>query len=120
MVIDREVGNWERFKNRRRVGSYTGLCPGQHSSGKTRLQTCVIRLRRTTPGSEPRWSKQPGDWCFQPNYKPVVKWRRILSNGALATGAARKKAIVAVARQLAVDLWQIERASCRERVYSSV
>ena len=40
---------------------------------------------------------------FQPNYKPVVKWRQIL-----ATGAARKKAIVAVARQLAVDLWRIK------------
>lgn len=44
---------------------------------------------------------------FQPNYKPVVKWRRILAKGALATGAARKKAIVAVGRQLAVDLWRI-------------
>ena len=44
---------------------------------------------------------------FQPNYKPVVKWRLILCKGALATGAARKKAIVAVARQLAVDLWRI-------------
>ena len=43
---------------------------------------------------------------FQPNYKPVVKWRKILAKGALATGAARKKAIVAVARQLAVDLWR--------------
>ena len=28
VVIDREIGNWERFKNRRQVGSYTGLCPG--------------------------------------------------------------------------------------------
>jgi hypothetical protein len=36
-----------------------------------------------------------------------VKWRSILAKGALATGAARKKAIVAVARQLAVDLWRI-------------
>ena len=36
---------------------------------------------------------------FQPNYKPIVKWRQILAKGALATGAARKKAIVAVARQ---------------------
>ena len=44
---------------------------------------------------------------FQPEYKPVVKWRRVLAKGALATGAARKKAIVAVARQLAVDLWRI-------------
>jgi len=30
-----------------------------------------------------------------------------LRKGALATKAARKKAIVAVARQLAVDLWRI-------------
>jgi hypothetical protein len=50
---------------------------------------------------------------FQPNYKPVVKWRAILSKGALATGAARKKAIVAVARQLAVDLWRIRTGRVR-------
>ena len=37
----------------------------------------------------------------------MVKWRRVLAKGALATGAVRKKAIVAVARQLAVDLWRI-------------
>ena len=35
------------------------------------------------------------------------KWRQTLAQGALATKAARKKAIVAVARQLAVDLWRI-------------
>ena len=50
---------------------------------------------------------------FQPNYKPVVKWRQILQKGALATGAARKKAIVAVARQLAVDLWRIRTGRLR-------
>ena len=44
---------------------------------------------------------------FQPNYRPVLKWRETLRKGALATKAARKKAIVAVARQLAVDLWRI-------------
>ena len=43
VVIDREVGDWHRFSNRRRVGSYTGLCPGEHSSGETRLQTCVTK-----------------------------------------------------------------------------
>ncbi len=36
-----------------------------------------------------------------------MKWRKILAKGALATGAARKKTIVAVARQLAVDLWRL-------------
>jgi transposase len=49
---------------------------------------------------------------FQPNYKPVIKWRRILAKGALATEAARKKAIVAVARQLAIDLWRIRTGRC--------
>lgn len=106
VVIDREIGNWERFVNRRQVGSYTGLCPGEYSSGKTRLQSCVTkhgnpRLRAALV--ELAWRLVR----FQPNYKPVVKWRQILQKGALATGAARKKAIVAVARQLAVDLWRI-------------
>src|SRR5438552_9022407 len=50
---------------------------------------------------------------FQPNYKPIVKWRQILAKGALATGAARKKAIMAVARQLAVDLWRIKTGRLR-------
>jgi transposase len=50
---------------------------------------------------------------FQPNYKPIVKWRQILAKGALATGAARKKAIVAVARQLAVDLWRVRTGRCK-------
>jgi transposase len=106
VVIDREIGNWNRFANRREVGSYTGLCPGEYSSGKTRVQGCVTkhgnpRLRAALV--ELAWRLVR----FQPNYKPVVKWRRILCKGALATGAARKKAIVAVARQLAIDLWRI-------------
>ena len=112
VVIDREIGNWERFKNRRSVGSYTGLCPGEHSSGNTRLQTCVTkhgnpRLRAALVETAWRLVR------FQPNYRPVVKWRETLSKGALATGAARKKAIVAVARQLAVDLWRIRTGRVR-------
>ena len=107
VVIDREVGNWNRFNNRRQVGSYTGLCPGEYSSGNTRLQSCVTkhgnpRLRAALV--ETAWRVVR----FQPNYKPVVKWRQTLAKGALATKAARKKAIVAVARQLAVDLWRIK------------
>src|SRR5439155_12045136 len=27
VLIDREIGSWTRFQNRRQVGSYTGLCP---------------------------------------------------------------------------------------------
>src|SRR5260370_6419519 len=88
VVIDREVGNWHRFSNRRRVGSYTGLCPGEYSSGDTRVQTCVTkngnpRLRAALVEAAWRLVR------FQPNYKPVVKWLHILAKGALATRAAR-------------------------------
>jgi transposase len=107
VIIDREIGDWHRFNNRRQIASYTGLCPGEYSSGNTRLQSCVTkhgnpRLRAALV--ELAWRLVR----FQPGYKAVRKWRAILSKGALATGAARKKAIVAVARQLAIDLWRIK------------
>jgi transposase len=78
----------------------------QNAAEPTRLQSCVTkhgnpRLRAALV--ELAWRLVR----FQPNYKPIVKWRATLVKGALATGAARKKAIVAVARQLAVDLWRI-------------
>ena len=76
VVIDREIGNWHRFNNRRQVGSYTGLCPGEYSSGNTRLQSCVTkhgnpRLRAALV--ELAWRLVR----FQPNYKPIVKWSAI-------------------------------------------
>ena len=112
VLIDREIGDWNRFNNRRQIASYTGLCPGEYSSGNTRLQSCVTkhgnpRLRAALV--ELAWRLVR----FQPDYHPVRKWRQILAKGALATGAARKKAIVAVARQLAVDLWRIKTGRLR-------
>jgi transposase len=112
VIIDREIGDWHRFRNRRQIANYTGLCPGEYSSGNTRLQSCVTkhgnpRLRAALV--ELAWRLVR----FQPNYHPVRKWRQILAKGALATGAARKKAIVAVARQLAVDLWRIKTGRLR-------
>ena len=116
VIIDREIGDWHRFNNRRQIASYTGLCPGEYSSGNTRLQSCVTkhgnpRLRAALV--ELAWRLVR----FQPHYKPVVKWRQILAKGALATGAARKKAIVAVARQLAVDLWRVRTGRCKPEVF---
>jgi transposase len=106
VIIDREIGNWHRFNNRRQIASYTGLCPSEYSSGNTRLQSCVTkhgnpRLRAALV--ELAWRMVR----FQPRYRAVRKWKERLSKGALTTGAARKKAIVALARQLAVDLWRI-------------
>jgi transposase len=47
VVLDREIGDWHRFNNRRQIASYTGLCPGEYSSGSTRLQSCVGQARQS-------------------------------------------------------------------------
>ena len=104
-VLDREIGDWSRFSNRRQIASYTGLCPGEHSSGGSRRQGSVTkhgnpRLRHTL--IETAWRLVR----FQPRYRAVRRWIAVLSAPA-RPAAARKKAIVAVARQLAVDLWRI-------------
>jgi transposase len=103
-VIEREVGDWRRFTNRRQVGSYTGLCGGISASGKSchllpitkhgnvRLRTALIELA---------WRLV----VWQPDGKLVKKWQPMLSRPAASKGA-RKKAIVAIARQVAVDLWR--------------
>lgn len=110
-VVSREVCDWRRFQNRRQVSSYTGLCPGEYSSGGKRMPGAVTkhgnpRLRAALV--ELAWRLVR----FQPQYPPVRKRLAILAKGAKATGAARKKAIVAVARQLAVDLWRWQTGQC--------
>lgn len=103
-VVEREVCDWNRFDNRRQVGSYTGLCGGVSGSGRithllpitkhgnVRLRTALIELA---------WRLV----VWQPGCKLVQKWWPILGNPR-ASKAARKKAIVAMARQMAVDLWR--------------
>jgi len=103
-TIEREVGDWHRFTNRRQVGSYTGLCGGVSASGQSvhllpitkhgnvRLRTALIELA---------WRLV----LWQRDCPLVQKWWKVLGNSK-ATKAARKKAIVAIARQMAVDLWR--------------
>ena len=111
VVMTREICSWERFKNRRAISSYTGLCPGEHSSGSKRVPGSVTkhgnpRLRAALVECAWRMVR------FQPNYPPVKKRLAVLGKGARATGAQRKKAIVAVARHLAVDLWRLHTGRC--------
>jgi hypothetical protein len=49
---------------------------------------------------------------FQPQYPPVKKRLALLAKGARAPGAQSKKAIIAVARHLAVDLWRLHTSRC--------
>jgi transposase len=104
-IIAREIGDWTRFANRRQIASYTGLCPGEHSSGATRRQGPITkhgnpRLRHVLIETAWRLTR------FQPGYRAVARYHAVLGAPG-STRPARKKAIVAVARQLAVDLWRI-------------
>lgn len=103
-VIRREIGDWRRFTNRRQVGSYTGLCAGVASSGTTRKTLSINkcgnpRLRSSLVTLAWRLVQ------YQPRCRLIQKWKHILLN-TQTPSSARKRAIVAVARQLAVDLWR--------------
>jgi transposase len=41
--LSREILDWNRFKNRREVSSYTVLCPSEYSSGQSRSQGSVTK-----------------------------------------------------------------------------
>ena len=103
-VVDREVGDWNRFKNRRQVGSYTGLCGGVSSSGNTHHLLPITKhgnVRLRTALVELAWRLV----IWQRDCKLIQKWWPILGNPKASKGA-RKKAIVAIARQMAVDIWR--------------
>jgi transposase len=111
VVISREICAWQRFKNRRQVSSYTGLCPGEYSSGTKRVPGSITRHgngRLRAALVELAWRMVR----YQPQYHAVQKRLAVLARGAQATSAQRKKAIVAVARQLAVDLWRLHTGRC--------
>jgi transposase len=69
-ILDREIGDWGRFKNRRQVASYTGLVPSEHSSGERRQRGAITkhgnpRVRHIL--IEASWRLQQ----FQPDYRPL-------------------------------------------------
>jgi transposase len=111
VVLTREICDWHRFNNRRAISSYTGLCPGEYSSGTKRVPGSVTKRgnpRVRAALVECAWRMVR----FQPQYPPVQKRLAILAKGSRALGAVRKKAIVAVARRLAVDLWRVHTGRC--------
>lgn len=101
VLLAREICDWHRFKNRRQVSSYTGLCPGVHQSGGRKRDGSINRYGNPRVRAlliELVWRLVR----WQPDYPPV----RALVAG-VARGAARRKCAVAAARKLAVDLWRL-------------
>jgi transposase len=110
-ILEREVADWNRFKNRRQVASYTGLCPSEDSSSNRRFQGSINKHgnRRLRPALvECLWRL----CLFQPEYRVVKKWRPELLNPKTSR-PRRKKIIVAMARSFAVDWWRVRTGRCK-------
>ena len=104
VLLAREICDWSRFKNRRQVASYTGLCPGVHQSGTTQRDGHINRhgnplVRHLLIQLVWRLVR------YQPTYPSVAKLV-----GGVVKGAARRKLAVAAVRRLGVDLWRLATA----------
>ena len=101
VTLDAEVCDWHRFRNRKQIGSYTGCCPGEHSSGGKRRVGAIDRMGN----GRMRTLLVEAVWRFlrwQPGWKAALRLKVKLADGP----SLRKKTVVALARQLAVDLWR--------------
>jgi transposase len=99
-LLDAEILDWGRFVNRRQPGSYGGLCPSEDSSGRRRRQGGISKHGNP----QVRHLLVEALWRMiehQPDYPPIKRVR------AAKGTRARKRAIVAAARRLLVDLWRL-------------
>jgi transposase len=98
------IGDPQRFPKSRTVGSYLGLCPRQRDSGQRRSQLSITKggdrqLRRLMV--------QAAHYILGP-FGPDTELRRVgLRLAARGGKAAKKRAVVAVARKLAVLLHRL-------------
>jgi len=100
-TLDAQVYDWKRFHNRKQVGSYTGCCPGEHSSGGKRLVDSIDLMGN----GRVRALLVEAVWRFlqwQPGWMAAKKMKVKLAAGT----ALKKKTVVALALHLAVDLWR--------------
>jgi transposase len=100
-LIEGEVCDWRRFTHRKAVGSYTGCCPSEHSSGGVQRFGAIDRhgnkhLRVLLVEAVWRLLR------WQPAWHARQKYLHKLKYGA----SLKKKMAVALARQLAIDLWR--------------
>lgn len=105
VLLGREICTYERFQSRRNVGGFTGLCGAVSSSGDYHLDLSInkagsgfLRVQLV----ELAWRMV----YWQPHYTGLRVWKQMEASGGLTNKRRRKMAVVAVARQLAVDLWK--------------
>jgi transposase len=100
-LLEGEVCDWQRFQDRKAVGSYTGCCPSEHSSSGVQRFGAIDRHGNR----HVRVLLVEAVWrllLYQPAWHARQKFLQKLQHGA----SLKKKTAVALARQLAIDLWR--------------
>lgn len=106
-LLDGEVCDWKRFRHRKAIGSYTGCCPSEHSSGGVQRFGPIDRHGN----KHVRVLLVEAVWrllMYQPQWHARQKYLQKLKQGA----SLKKKIAVALARQLAIDLWRWRTGRC--------
>ncbi len=105
--LQREAMDWKRFANRKQIGSYIGCCPSEWSTGRNQKLGSIDRIgnrRMRTLLVEAVWRFKK----WNPAWRGFRKFPHVFGRYASVRGATRKKAVVACARMLAIDLWRLQ------------
>jgi len=102
--LNAEVLDWNLYSSRRKIGCLAGMVPSEWSTGEGQRLGAITKvglpaLRRII--TEMVWRMI----LFQPEYKAVQKWRQVLEG---SNRGLKKKAVVAIGRQLIVDIWRLQ------------
>ena len=105
--LQREAIDWKRFGNAKQIGSYIGCCPCEFSTGSNQKLGSIDRMgnrRMRTLLVEAVWRLKK----WNPAWRGFKKFPHVFGSHAMVRGATRKKAVVACARLLAIDLWRLQ------------
>jgi transposase len=105
--LQREAIDWKRFGNAKQIGSYIGCCPSEFSTGPNQKLGSIDRMgnrRMRTLLVEAVWRLKK----WNPAWRGFQKFPHVFGFHASVRGATRKKAVVACARLLAIDLWRLQ------------
>jgi transposase len=102
--LEAEVLDWSLYTNGRKIGCASGMVPSEWSTGNSQWQGSITKVgipavRRII--TEMVWRII----LYQARYHAVQKWKEVLEG---KNRSLKKKAVVAIGRQLVVDLWRLQ------------
>lgn len=100
-----EVMDWQRFNNRKQVGSYIGCAPSEFSTGFGQTLGGIDRQgnrRLRSLLTEAIWRLIR----WEPGWQGFKKWGEVIRDKS-GSSVRKKKAIIACVRLLFIDLWRL-------------